>query len=651
MKAASIAVRIVDFLRQYPPFSFLPSEALTRLAATGRVKFHEGGEPVIVKGQPRDRFIYVIQQGTVRVFDGGFDEDAPLIDMRGPGDILGLNGIREDGPYSNTAVTEGDTILYALPREGFARLSQQNAQARRYLASYFTLNPAYDGPDLPTNSRATQQPITLRKGGLAEVEEPMVLAQEGLVTVSPETSMGDAARLLQSKRVDCVLATNAAGLCVGKLSDADIRDRVVLGDIEAAAPVERYLQQDLLTMPPGLNTGEILLRLTRSGKRFAIITQDGSVKSPVQGLLSERVLFLRYGRFPSVLGDAIAAAPDVATLRRLRDRMESLILEFLDSRSSLRWLLEMVSILNRKMAVRLVELCQEELTAEGAYAPGNFCWLMMGSGGREELLIRSAVYHCLVYEDPAEGEAETAAAYYEKLATRVSNGFRNCGFLESHQGVLASSPAWRLPLSALKAKFSALVADPGGQGVYDARDAFDFSPLHPACGMAASLRAHLQAEVAAHPDFIRHLARDSLLNQPPRTIFQDYVVDEAGIQSDELAIKAHALLPLVDVARVLNFQTGQFASTATYKRLHAVARQQAHENPLAARLLDEAAEAFLVAHYARVKRGLLSGSDGAVIQPSNLDAETRTLLKTAFRTILETLEYTARHFDLSLRQT
>lgn len=651
MKASSIAIRVVDFLKQHPPFSFLEERVLLGLAAKGRVKFHEAGEIVFSRGQPRNRHLYVIQQGKVRIVDEMSEGDR-LIDLRGEGDLLGLQGVISDGPYLNSAKTDADTILYGIDREDFIAHAERAPKAKRYLAAYFTLNPAYSEVDRSTqrDSRGIPVPVTLRRGGLREVKEPHEIAHETLVTVARSTPVRDVARRLRAKRVACVIIVDDAGRAVGKLTDADLRDRVVDGTLDPGGRVEDVMATDLVAAHPADSTGDLLVRLTRTGKSFLIVTADGTLETPVRGLVYERNLFLQYGRFPTVLGEAIGEAPDLAAMRTMRERMEALLLEFLDDRAALPWLMEMAGVLNRRMERRIIEMSLAAMDAEGYERPeAGFSWLMMGSGGRDELLIRSAVYHALVYEDPAPDETDAAAHFYRELARRVGEATRKCGFLESEQGVLAQKPGWCLPISAMEEKFRAYIASPVETVVYAARDAFDFRPVEYQCPLALRLRTFMENTIRDHPAFIRHMASNSLLNQPPRTIFQGYVVDEKGIQRDELAIKAHALLPLVDVGRVMAMEGGALSPTGTCARLRAAAERLRVESPEAADKFAQASEAFLVAHFARVSRGLVAGTDGAVIRPQNLDPEIRTLLKTAFRTILDVLELLAARHGLSLR--
>jgi len=653
MKAASIAQRMADFLQRYPPFEFLSEEELVELASAGRVKFHENEEIIFTEGQPRTQFVYVINQGRVRIVEEAGSEER-LIDYRGVGDLVGFQGVIYDEPYTATAKTETDVLLYALPREAFALMAEKSLNARRYLAANFTLNPSYHR----ISDRASRGlsgidvgPVTLRKGGLVEVAEPQAVASQTMVTVYENHSAVDVGRRLRSKRVDCVVVIDKEGRPIGKITDADLRERFIEGRTSVGATAGELMFDDLAFGKPTDSTGKLLVRLTRSGKRFIMITADGTKNTRVIGLVSERNIFLQYGRFPTLLGEAMGEAPDVAALRELRDRVEALILEFLEDRQAIPWLMQMTGVLNRALTARILQLMEAEMAAEGYEKPKQaYSWLMMGSGGRDELLIRSAVYHALIYEDaPNREEGDQAWRYYRELGSRATEGIRRCGFLESEQGVLAGNPRWCLPVSEMYARYSAMIAEPVEENVYHVRDSFDFRPVRHRCPMAQALRAHIRKEIKEHPEFIREMARNSLLNQPPRTIFQGYVVDDQGHQKDQLEIKFHALLPLVDAARVLMLEWADIVRTSTHLRLRAAAKELVASDPVHAELLEEAAEAFLLAAHVRTQQGLLKQSDGAVIRPSDLDSETKMLMKTAFRTILATLDFLAKRYDVKVK--
>lgn len=444
-----------------------------------------------------------------------------------------------------------------------------------------------------------------------------------------------------------------ANSCIGVSGEAVLRcqrDNLAQGKPSQGAIASDWMRKDIATAAPMDCTGDLLLKLTLRGKNFLAVTENGQSNSRVLGLVSERNLFLQYGRFPTVVGQAIASAPDIPALRLLRDRIEALILEFIEDRAALSWLMEMTGVLNRSLSLRLIELAAADMASEGIEDPGlSYSWLMMGSGGRDELLIRSAVYHALVYEDPQPEQEAVAGQYFSELTKRASSGLRQCGFLESVQGVLAQNAQWCLPISKMCERFRDYIARPAETHVYSARDAFDFRPLTENCALAAKLSTCIREAIHQHPQFIRHMASDSLLNQPPRTIFQGYVVDNKGIQRDSLAIKFHALLPLVDVGRVFTLLHEDLDTMVTWKRLKKTGELLENEDPRAAQLFFEASEAFQVALFARISRGLAAGTDGAVIRPADLDPETRALLVTSFRATLNILEFTAARFGMQLR--
>ena len=86
MKTATIAWRVADFLGRFPPFQYMEEAELLELAAGGRVIFHEDGEFVFEQGRPCGPYVYVIQQGVVRLIETSEDGLDELRDVRGEGE-------------------------------------------------------------------------------------------------------------------------------------------------------------------------------------------------------------------------------------------------------------------------------------------------------------------------------------------------------------------------------------------------------------------------------------------------------------------------------------------------------------------------------------------------------------------------------------
>ncbi len=138
MRTASIGFRVADFLRRHPPFQNIAEKELLELVQDGRVQFHEHDEIVFQQGQPRERFVYVIQQGVVRLIQET-ERGEVLRDVRGEGDLLGIGRFLGDPAHRFTACTETDVILYALPGEAFGVLVERHPRAARFLSAYFSV--------------------------------------------------------------------------------------------------------------------------------------------------------------------------------------------------------------------------------------------------------------------------------------------------------------------------------------------------------------------------------------------------------------------------------------------------------------------------------------------------------------------------------
>ncbi len=117
METSAISYRVADFLKQHPPFQAMEEGDLLELAARGRVKFHEPNEYILWQGEPHRHQIFIIQQGTVSLWDEAA-EQAELRDVRGAGDMLGIERFNGAEACVHSARSSSDVLIYAFPAYG-----------------------------------------------------------------------------------------------------------------------------------------------------------------------------------------------------------------------------------------------------------------------------------------------------------------------------------------------------------------------------------------------------------------------------------------------------------------------------------------------------------------------------------------------------
>jgi CBS domain-containing protein len=641
MNVSSIAVRIADFLSKYPPFSYLPESELRSLAAKGRVRFYEDGELIFDQGGKRNPWIYVVQQGRVRI-SLKQDTGETLVDYRGSGDLLGLEGLVGDEPYHHFAMTETEVMLYLLPRDMLVELLQNNEKASRYLSSCFSLNPYYEiFQDGPFNRFESQD--WLDKDGF-KLETYWQKPRSCKMTDSIQVI----AQKLSKEHINLLLITNEKGEPLGYVDDSVIRQSLAEGVLDVNASVNTIMKPIPVCISRHATIGDILLKLLQFKTQFACVTKGGAEDSEVLGVITEGTLDLSYGAFPHTLGKAISEATDVETLKILRKQMDHFMSGYLGSRMHFPWLLDVVATLNKCLISRCIELAWDKLVRERNLRKPNlrWCFLLFGSGGRNELTVRSDQDTGIIYENPSPENEQEVQEWFLELGQRVTDMLDACGLKPSVDGMTAANPRWCNSELSWERVFRHFVLNPMEHDSHSMRLLFDFQPIYGTLRLGYSLHQTVNHTIQSSPEFIRLMARAAMFNLPPRTVFKDTLIGSKNEQTmSTLEIVQQTITPLVDVARIFSFQH-RLTATSTSQRLRDVGHITKHSNASVHELFLEASEAFRLALYFRTIVGVREENDGNLIALEAFEPEEREQLKNIFRTTLRLMEYLAKRYDL-----
>jgi CBS domain-containing protein len=227
----------------------------------------------------------------------------------------------------------------------------------------------------------------------------------------------------------------------------------------------------------------------------------------------------------------------------------------------------MIAVLNDQIVNRVLMLLQEELGP----APFPFCWLMLGSEGRQEQTFKTDQDNALIYETPPEEwEAiKQAKLYFRRFGNLAIEHLANCGY-PLCKGQMASNPKWRKPYSTWHNYFDRWMSAPEPQAVLHATIFFDFRAGYGDMALADRLRDFLVQEAPRRSIFLIHLAKDCLVNKPPLSFFRNFIVEKDGEHKNRLDIKTRGLVPYVDFGRLMALKHG-IKETNTIARLQALA--------------------------------------------------------------------------------
>ncbi|TAE45941.1 MAG: histidine kinase, partial [Bacteroidetes bacterium] len=114
MISRSLAARTADFLKNYPPFSFVDMGDLEALAASISLRYYAEGELVFEAESPAQEQFFVLHKGRVELLQPE-KQGYRLIDVCDEGESFGLRAMLGRRPYLTRALVAEDALVYLVP--------------------------------------------------------------------------------------------------------------------------------------------------------------------------------------------------------------------------------------------------------------------------------------------------------------------------------------------------------------------------------------------------------------------------------------------------------------------------------------------------------------------------------------------------------
>lgn len=604
METAVISYRVADFLKHHPPFNAIEDADLLDLAARGRVRFYEPNQYILWQGEPHRLQVFVIQQGTVSLWDESGDE-ATLRDVRGAGDMLGVERYN-DAPNCLCSVrSESDVVVYAFPESDFDAFVMKYPSAAQYVAAEGRVTADYQ----PAGGRRTPQTTYVHS----------LVGTTSLSTCRAQTSIADAARQMLSTASAALAVVNTEQQAAGVVTVDSLLRWVADGGGDVQQPIERLLSGPPVAVAPDVTVADAVLTMEAAGTGVLAMTNDGAAHGTVQALVTARDLGRLFGEQPAALMRGIRSATSTHALRELNQRARAFTLDYLTDAGAVEWLARLSHLVDVAIVTRILELLHAD------DAPASWCF--SGAAGRAESMPGGAPPLVVIVE--REDAVEAAKATF----ARVSDSLLACGYLPDTDA--AFDPAFHVAsVDEWKTRFHGWIQDPVRQQMYLARTLFDLRAVHGPRSPWTTVEAAVTA--AVDRDFVHVLANDCLANLPPLTFYQDAVIDSGGERHATFQLAHSALEPLVDVGRVFGMAAGQVLGRSTVERF-AIARTLLPEDEA---IFREAADALRVVLWQQGRVGITQGTSGAELPPALLSRHDRHLLKGGFRAILRLIEFT-----------
>jgi len=370
------------------------------------------------------------------------------------------------------------------------------------------------------------------------------------------------------------------------------------------------------------------------------ITENGRNTSKIIGIITMHDIFITQANNPAVFLKWIKKATTALELKTVRDKLTQLINDGLKNLTPIHHISKIAAEINTAIVSKSIQIALDDV---GTAAPVRFAWLNLGSQGRGEQLLITDQDNALVFEDVPEADYENVKTYFLRLSKKVTEILNAVGYEFCPAEMMASNPKWCLSVSEWKQQFHSWISKPDTETIMLCSIFFDFECVYGHEELAKDIAKSIFKDLYQKNLFFAYLGSDALKNPPPLGFFRQLMLEQDGKHKDTFDIKARAIMPLVDAARMLILEKQIAGINNTAARFEALAKAE----PENAELFISCAAAFNDLMTFRTQEGLKYNNNGRFIHLEGLGKADKLRLKNAFKPIQEIQSVLKNRFNLT----
>ena len=601
--AAGLPLPMESLLERHRVLGLLPER--TRLALARALVVRQGapGER-IADGERLKEHLFWLIRGGCDLLDA---EQEPVLALR-EGDLFGLN---LGQALDVSAAQASGPVTYV----SFDALTVRSFCKETPALGYFIEAPASASPLPPTDSTAS----ATTDPALNLMATPVsALLRRGPVTLSPDTSIREAARTMSEQRVSSVLIVEQ-NLLFGLVTDRDLRNRVIAAGLDTARPIADIATLAPMSIDVKAPAFDALLLMARHAIHHVPVL-DGQ---RIVGMITATDLTEQQSTSAVYLAGDIYKQSTVEGLQSVAAKIGRLQQSLAAAQASAYSTGHIITTITDAITTRLLQLGEARLGPP----PVDYVWVAAGSQARNEQTAKSDQDNCMVLDDAYN---ETVHGdYFKALASFVCDGLNACGYVYCPGEMMAMTAQWRQPRRRWIECFTDWTSHPDPTALMLTCVFFDMRAIHGNHALLDDVRRHVLQMTRGNTIFLAHLVGNALLREPPLGMFKGIATIRSGEHKGAVDLKHNGVVPVVDMARIYALAGGD-ADTNTHDRLRAAMANGAL-NEKNARDLQDALEFLAFLRIQHQTRQMAAGHPpDNHLHPQDLSNFEQSQLKDAF---------------------
>jgi len=505
------------------------------------------------------------------------------------------------GKCSNTFRVNEELICYEIEKETFLTLIEKNQQFKDYFLKDL-VNKIQSLKDKEYTSQLSSFMI-------AKVEDTLI--HEACI-VEENTKLIDAIQKSMEYKTSTIIVKKQNGE-YGIITDSLLKVKVLLEGRDLTIPVVDIANFPLLTVHNDDYLFEALtILIKRNIKRIGVTNSSGEMI----GILEQIDVLSHFANHSYVVDSKIKKAKNIEDLKLASKDLINIIKALHAKGVKVNHISNLIGQLNTKVYQKLYNLVLPKELQKDA------CFIVMGSEGRNEQIIKTDQDNALVVRDDVDVEQ------YRPYMLQITKHLIDFGYPPCEGNVMVSNPFWCKTVSEYKKETIRWIEAPDMQNYMDLAIFFDSFAVAGDKELLINLKDNLFNKLHDKDVFMAYFSKATLAFDTPTTI------SNFMTKTHYIDIKKAAVFPIVQGIRSLALRE-KIRETTTVKRIKILEDKKILEKNLAAELI----EAFDVVNTLRLKAQLDDIQAGKKIS-NEIDTHSlgkieRDLLKDSFKIVIE----------------
>lgn len=631
---------LVKTLAETEPFSTLPAAVCARLNQAASLKKFPAHIHIFKQRDSPSGFLYVIKSGLIEIVvqtPGGVEM---IVDYRRDGSFFGGTPIFTDEGYTAGARTAKETTCFLIPQDVLLDIAKDFPHLAEHFnkAIYSRIRNLYSEmvSEHSQNTLAQVEAYPFKKR-LSEIMSTDVL------TCSPDASAKEVAVAITRSGGSAALICDQQKNLLGIITEHDLVAKVIARDNTDCkqTPAREVMTTPPFNLAPDTFMYEAATFMMGKKIRHLPILDQGQLV----GLVTLQDLMRYRSQKSMLLVGNISQATTIEELTTARRELVTVARVLLSESRSHTETMEIISYIHHRIIRRAYELVLAELQQSGAALPDiKHCFIIMGSGGRKEMLLGPDQDNGFIFENYPEERSAEVDGFFVPFAEKLVDALATIGYTRCKGNVMASNPLWRGCLHQWQERISTWIRVPEPQRVRYSSIFFDFMPIAGEASLCQDLRDIVHQLIKAHPIFLYHMMTLDFKHKVPLSLIGRFSPDRSGKHKGELSLKQAGSIFIVDCVRMFSLEQ-QLEATTTIERLDTLVELGifTHES---AEHIKAAFEAFT---FLRLRNEIELSDAGSppshYLNPKLLSKNEQDLLKEAFRVASKLQDSTKHHFS------